>query len=193
MYRPELDPPPLLEPIRLEASEARLSRWAGAAGVIGLILAGVGGWSLSNDHGRRAAHFQVALADLGPGLITPLVNLTSRARRQIMDDMALPSAQVRQIEKELETGDLKLGALALVDDSTVDGDTVVISSAGVARTVVLERQPRIVVIPYRPQGTIAITAALDGGDIVTASLVTAAGLHPLRRLLVDDTTEIAAP
>lgn len=193
MYRPELDLPPLLEPIRLEVPEPRLPRWVGPAAVIGLVLAGLGGWATSRDHGTRDAHFEIGPTDLGPGLVTPLVGLTSRARRQIVDEMALPSLQVGQIERELETGDLKLGALAFADDGAVDGDTVVISSAGVVRTVVLEKQPRIVVIPYRPRGTITITAVRDGGDIVTASLVTATGLHPLRRLFVDDTMEIAAP
>ncbi|HTI67417.1 MAG TPA: hypothetical protein VL460_07730 [Caulobacteraceae bacterium] len=137
--------------------------------------------------------FAVTAGDLGSGAVTPLRFATPERKQAALAALRLPEPRRRQIEALLDQDRMQLGVLAFTDDEVADGDKVVVSAAGVDQTVAINKGITTVVTPYTPGGTIRVTAVDGGQDIVTIALMTAHGAMSLKRMLVGDSVEVAAP
>jgi hypothetical protein len=190
------DPTP--EPILLPPSAATTKQASplvlfaafGTAIAVGGAFIANGRWS--DDGGTRPPP-AFSKDDLGMELVTRLDLGKLGALDRALAAIDLPGPERERLRTEVLDGRTQLGLIGFWDDRDVDGDTIVVTGAGVRQSVVLQKNLTFVVTPYQVGNTLLLTALHDGGGSVTVSLMTRHGPQPLRRLMVGDSIEVSAP
>lgn len=160
-------------------------------GGAGLVVAGLLAFATVGVASGPA--FDVTRQPLGPGLITPLDDLDPRARASAIASLHLPPPLEQTLVQALDEDRARLAVMAFWDDSAEDGDVVTITAAGVTQTIPIRHGLTPVLTPYIPGGVVRITGVEDGGDIVTVAMMTSGGPVPVKRLMLGETVEVAAP
>jgi len=167
-----------------------------AALVIGIIatyqFGVVGSDALTADAiSARAAAFN----SVPPELIVGSIDyLNPAVLSETLPLTGLDSSSQNQLRTDVQAGNAALHVLHMFDDSSVDGDTVLVSSGSdFKRVVMLTATPQPIGVPSYGAGAITVTGLRSEMDGVTASLVTPAGVLPLPLLALGESISLATP
>jgi len=166
---------------------------AGAFSLGALAIALIAGmlWLSSADSRVAPAFVPMQLADLGPGLVTPVDPDNHAAVAAAVSTLRLPQAQRAELRQAVVDRERQLGWIVFTD-SMEDGDTVAVEAGGLVQNVVLTKAWMPVAVPI-DAGPIGITGLRDGGGGIRVALGTRSGAVMVRVLAPGERVEIPAP
>lgn len=156
-------------------------RFGGALGAIAaglMVAAGVFAWTQPapvGDTPMTAMETQARLTAFQAHGPLKLRAITLTERVAAIQAMALPPAEQKSLEQDLDRGLTRLVQITLWDDRVEDGDVVELISTGFSRVVALTKAKQTITIPITTGVALQLRGVRDGGGGITVAADTASG------------------